>query len=172
MIRKELQAFLVSVNKYLVDFGQVLDFGPVKHPQGQANHLQVLGAGGGGDVAGLSAHIEDDTPLEPWNEEMGALADDGLLDTRQTVEDDSARTASHIVNGFAQQAEAKSGGNDERVDTAEDVWWERHGVSVSVSHVWRLRLSSIVQSLSTVRAGINRPIIKCKSSQLAGWSVQ
>lgn len=88
----------------------------MKHPQGQADHLQVLGPGGGGDIAGLGSHIKDNTPLEPGDQEMCALADDALLDSRQTVENDGARTASHIVYGLAQQADAEGGGDGEHVD--------------------------------------------------------
>lgn len=67
--------------------------------EGQADHLQVLGAGGGGDVAGLGADVEDDAALEPGDEEVGALADDGLLDALQTVEDDGPRAALDVVDG-------------------------------------------------------------------------
>lgn len=44
------------------------------------------------DIARPRANIVDDGPLYPGNEEVSALADDGVLDTRETIEDDSSRT--------------------------------------------------------------------------------
>lgn len=75
----------------------------MQDPQGQADHLQVLGAGGGGDVAGLGADVEDDAALEPGDEEVRALVDDLLLDALQPVEDDGPRAAAHVVDGRLRQ---------------------------------------------------------------------
>jgi hypothetical protein len=58
---------------YLVDLGEVLDVGTVEDTKGQRDHLQVLGSGGGRDVAGLSADIVDDGTLQPRNEEVSSL---------------------------------------------------------------------------------------------------
>lgn len=64
-----------SGGMYLVDLGEILDLGTVEDTQGQRDHLEILGAGGGGDVAGLGADIVDDGALEPRDEEVGSLVD-------------------------------------------------------------------------------------------------
>ncbi len=61
--------------------------------QRQADHLHVLGAGGGGNVSGLGAHVKDNGALQPGDEKVRALVDDVLLDTRHPVKDDGARAA-------------------------------------------------------------------------------
>lgn len=99
------------VHTHLVDFRQGLDLGPVQDTQRQADHLQVLAAGGGGDVARLGAHIVVDGALQPRHQEVGALADNVLLHTRQTVEDDGPRPAADIVDGVLQHADADGGGH-------------------------------------------------------------
>lgn len=66
---------------HLVDLGQSLDVWPVQNSQRQADHLQILAARRGGDVARLGAHVEDDAALQPGDQEVRALVDDVLLDT-------------------------------------------------------------------------------------------
>jgi hypothetical protein len=106
---------------YLVDGGQLGDLGPVQNSEGQANHLQVLAAGGCGDVSRLGAHIVDDRLLEPGNEEVGALIDDALANTAQTVEDDGAVAALDIVDGSLGETEAGGERDGEAVDGVESV---------------------------------------------------
>ena len=53
----------------------------MQHPQRQADHLQILAAGRGGDVPGFGADVVDDGLLQPGDEEMCAFVDDGLLDS-------------------------------------------------------------------------------------------
>ena len=79
----------------------------MEHPQRQADHLQVLGPRRGGDVPRLGAHVEDDGPLQPGDEEVGALVDDLLLDSGQTVEDDGPRAALDVVDAGRQEADAQ-----------------------------------------------------------------
>lgn len=106
---------------YLVDGGQLGDLGPVQNSEGQANHLQVLAAGGCGDVPRLGAHIVDDRLLEPGNEEVGALVDDALANTAQAVEDDGTVAALDIVDGSLGETEAGGERNGEAVDGVESV---------------------------------------------------
>jgi hypothetical protein len=106
---------------YLVDGGQLGDLGPVQDSEGQANHLQVLAAGGCGDVPGLGAHIVDDRLLQPGNEEVGALVDDALANTAQTVEDDGAVAALDIVERGLGETNAGGQRDGEAVDGVEDV---------------------------------------------------
>lgn len=116
---------------YLVDGGKLGDLWPVKDSEGQANHLQVLAAGGCGNVSRLGAHIVDDRLLEPWNEEVGALVDDAFANTAQTVEDDRAVAALDIVEGSLGKTDAGGKRDGEAVDGVESVGGH-YGVSVVV----------------------------------------
>lgn len=98
---------------YLIDLGQSLHLRPMQDPQRQAHHLQVLASGGGGDVPGLRPHVEDDAALQPGNEEVCALVDDGLLDALYPVEDDGPRAAPDVVYARLQQTGADEDGNCE-----------------------------------------------------------
>jgi hypothetical protein len=62
-----------------VDLGQGVDAGAGQDTAGDVDHLQVLCAGEGGDVAGLCADIVGDGRLEPGNVEVGAFVVDLLL---------------------------------------------------------------------------------------------
>ena len=46
-----------------------------------------------------SPDVEEDGPLHPGDHEVGALADDGLLDALEAVEDDGAVAAVHVEQG-------------------------------------------------------------------------
>lgn len=106
---------------YLVDGGKLGDLRPVQNSEGQANHLQVLAAGGCGDVSRLGAHIVDNRLLEPGNEEVCAFVDDALANTAQTVEDDGAVAALDIVDRSLGETEAGGERNGEAVDGVESV---------------------------------------------------
>lgn len=93
----------------------------MQNSEGQANHLQVLAAGGCGDVSRLGAHIVDDRLLEPGNEEVGAFVDNALANTAETVEDDSAVAALDIVDRSLGETEAGGERNGEAVDGVESV---------------------------------------------------
>ena len=93
----------------------------MQNSEGQANHLQVLAAGGCRDVPRLGAHIIDDRLLEPWNEEVGAFVDNALANTAETVEDDSAVAALDIVDRSLGETEAGGERNGEAVDGVESV---------------------------------------------------
>ena len=90
----------------LVNLGQRLDIRTMQDPQREADHLQVLGSGRGSDVPRLGADIEDDGPLQPGDEEVSALVDDLLLDSRQAVEDDGAAATLDIVDARLEGGEA------------------------------------------------------------------
>ena len=53
-----------------VDLGQRRDIRPREHTAGDVNHLEILGAGQGGDVSRLRAHIVDNGRLEPREDQM------------------------------------------------------------------------------------------------------
>lgn len=67
--------------------------------ESQADHLQILASGSRGDVSGLGPHIVDDALLQPGNQEMCSFIHNLLLDTGQSIEDDSPSSPLHIVNG-------------------------------------------------------------------------
>ena len=63
-----------------IDLGQRIHPRPRQHTAGDVDHLQVLGAGEGGDVAGFGAHVVGDGRLEPGDAEVGALGVDVFAD--------------------------------------------------------------------------------------------
>lgn len=69
----------------------------MQNSQRQTDHLQILASRRGGDVTRLRSYIIDDASLEPGNQEMCAFVYDGLPDTRESIEDDGARTALNVV---------------------------------------------------------------------------
>lgn len=90
----------------------------MQHPQCQGNHLQVLGAGGGADVPGSCADIEDNSALQPGDQEMCALVDDLLPHSGQAVEDDGACATLDIVDGRLCDREGDGAGDDPAEDRA------------------------------------------------------
>jgi hypothetical protein len=119
----------------------------VQHSEGQANHLQVLAAGGCGDVPRLGAHIVDDRLLEPGNEEVGSLVYNTLANTAQTVEDDGAVAALDIVERSLGETEAGGERDGEAVDGVQCV--SHDGVSVVImSYGIRRRASCITVNLA------------------------
>lgn len=112
---RALLAVPVADIAYLVDLGKSLNVRSVQDTQGQANHLQVLTTRCRGDASGLCPHVEDDGPLQPRDQEVRALVDDALFDTRHPVEDDGARTALDVEDGLAGKY-------------STDGCWHRHAV--------------------------------------------
>jgi len=93
----------------------------VQDSQGQADHLQILTSGGGGNIAWLGAHIVDNSSLQPRNQKMCSLVDNLLLHTRHSVEDDSSSSALHIIEGGVGDDNSRSHGNSQAVDVVETV---------------------------------------------------
>jgi hypothetical protein len=89
----------VKDSTYLVDLRQVRHIRAMQHSQCQANHLQILGSRCRGNIPWFCAHVINDTPLQPGEEEMRSLADDFFLDSGQTVEYNGACAALDIVHG-------------------------------------------------------------------------
>lgn len=63
---------------------------------------------------------------------MRALADDAFFDSGQPVENDGARTASHIVYRLLEQAGTKGGGQGEQINAAEETRRRRHDVRIEL----------------------------------------
>lgn len=114
----------------------------MENPQCQANHLHVLGSGGGADVSGPGPDIVDDALLQPWDQEVGAFVHDLVLDTGHTVEDDGAGAAFDIVYGGVGEREADGGRHSPLVDGSEGV-----GGHVGIMHC-DLACSCVVDKLS------------------------
>lgn len=102
----------------------------MQHSQRQADHLQVLASGGGANVPGSCAHIVDDALLQPRDEEVCALVHDLLLDTRQTVKDDGAGAALHVVDRGVGEGKSDGGWDGPLVNGLECSLG--HGCDVSV----------------------------------------
>ena len=93
----------------------------MQNSEGQANHLQILAAGGGGDVSRLGADIVDDGLLQPGNEEMCAFIHDRLLNTAETIEDDRPGTTFDVVDGRLAEGEADENWHCPLGDGVEDI---------------------------------------------------
>lgn len=87
-----------GVVAYLVNLGQLRHVRTMQHAKRQADHLQILTSGGGGDIARLCPHIVDDRSLQPGDQKVCAFVDNRLLHTRDPVKDDGASTTPDIVD--------------------------------------------------------------------------
>ena len=101
---------------YLVNDRQPGHIRTVQHSQRQADHLQILTPRRGGDVTRLGAHIVDNGPLQPGDQEMRALVHDLLLHTGDPVEDDGTGTTSDIVDGGLDGGSTQEDGDTEPED--------------------------------------------------------
>lgn len=111
---------------YLVDLGQSLDIWSVQHSQCQAHHLQILATSRRGNIPGLGPHIEDDALLQPRHQEVRALIDDILLDTRHSIENHSSGSAFDIEYGLAGEEDACRRWNRQAVHEIESPRSARH----------------------------------------------
>lgn len=90
---------IYTFETYLVNLWQSLNLGSMQNPEGQTDHLQIFASSGSADVPGLRPDIINDCFLQPRDQEMCALIDNLLLNTRESIEYDCPCTASHIVHG-------------------------------------------------------------------------
>lgn len=75
----------VRCGAYLVNLGKQLNFRTVKDTESQRHHLEILGAGSGGDIARFGANVIDDGLLEPWDEEVCAFIDDLVAESTVSI---------------------------------------------------------------------------------------
>ena len=88
-------ALIVVGAEGAVDLREGVDARPRQHTAGDVDHLQVLGARQGGDVAGLGPHVVHDGCFEPGESQMRAFgvdvwayaADAGVFDCSATTVD-------------------------------------------------------------------------------------
>ncbi|KAL6960325.1 hypothetical protein U1Q18_041825 [Sarracenia purpurea var. burkii] len=66
--------------------------------EGQADHLEVLGAGDGDKSVGTGPDIEDEGPLEPGDEEISSLTYSLIDDATGTIKYDGALVAVDCVH--------------------------------------------------------------------------
>ncbi len=62
-------------------------------------------------LRGPRPHVEVDAALQPRYEEVRALIDHRLLDSRHPVEDDGPRAAADVVDGRREQRRPDAGGD-------------------------------------------------------------
>ena len=67
-------ALVVVGTERAVDLWQGVDARPREHTAGDVDHLQVLGAGEGGHISRLRAHVVGDGRLEPGDAQVRAFA--------------------------------------------------------------------------------------------------
>ena len=72
---------------------------PEKDPKCDVDILQILGAGHTGHVLWPCPDVKNERFLNPGDHEVGALADDGLRNSWNSVEDDSTVTSFNVVQG-------------------------------------------------------------------------
>lgn len=111
----------VEVTANLVYLRQLSDVWAMQNSERQAHHLQIFGSSSRAYVARLGAHIVHDGALQPGNEKVCSLTDYLVADTAQTVEDDRASTALHIVQGGVGEGESDGGRDGVAVDLIESV---------------------------------------------------
>lgn len=80
------QNSLVEVStECAVDLRQGVDAGSRQNTAGDVDHLQILGAGQGSNVARLGADIVDDRSLEPRDTDMGTCGSPEMSDIAHFV---------------------------------------------------------------------------------------
>ena len=97
------QNLLVKVlAQLLVDLGQVIGVRPAEDSEGDVHHLEILGAGGGGDLARPGSDIVDNRVLEPGQFKMQTLRQSVVLNASDPVEHDGPVTSVHREHGVLQ----------------------------------------------------------------------
>jgi hypothetical protein len=81
------------------DIREALNVGAREDAEREADHLEVLGAGGGGEVVRAGADVEEGGALQEWDPEVGALPDRVREHPAEAVEDDGALAAVDGVEG-------------------------------------------------------------------------
>ncbi|CAL9128039.1 unnamed protein product, partial [Musa acuminata var. zebrina] len=88
------------------DGGEAGDVGAGEEAEGEVDHLQVLGAGVGGEGVGTSADVEDEGFLQPGDEKVSALAHRLREHAAEAVEEHRPLAAVHRIEGRIQQRRA------------------------------------------------------------------
>mmetsp|Transcript_5678 Transcript_5678/g.9604 ORF Transcript_5678/g.9604 Transcript_5678/m.9604 type:complete len:330 (+) Transcript_5678:233-1222(+) len=106
-------ALVVVHAEVLVDPHQITGLGLVQHTDADGDHLQILAARQGLEVARPGADVVNVRPLEPRDVEVQSLAVDLALHAGDAVEHHGAVTALDGVHGIV-RAVAQRGGTDQR----------------------------------------------------------
>lgn len=85
-------ALIVINSQNGVDLGQLVGLGSEENTQCDVDVLQILAASNDWNVSGLRTNVEENGPLDPRNDEMGAFADNQFLDALEPIEDDRSVT--------------------------------------------------------------------------------
>merc|ERR1712142_693042 len=94
--KNRLKNFVIHA-QIRVDLRERSTYWPEQHAQSDVDILQVLGPRDGRDVAWPRAAVEDDRRLNDGNDEMRSFAGDVVLDAGESIEDNGAVTAVHVV---------------------------------------------------------------------------
>lgn len=68
-------SLVVVLAQGAVNGGEGINAGTGKDTAGDVDHLEIFGAGQGGDVAGFGADVVGDGGFEPGDDEMGSWKD-------------------------------------------------------------------------------------------------
>lgn len=88
---------IVILAKNGVYLWQLFGYRTIQDTQCDVDILQILATGYHRHIAGLRPNVKDDGTLHPGNEEVCALADNGLLDAREAIEDYSSVSTFNII---------------------------------------------------------------------------
>jgi len=90
-------SFIVVRAECPIYLRQRIDSRSREHTAGDVDHLQILCAGEGGDVAWFRTDVVGDGGFEPWEAQMGAFVEDLLANTSNAGVLDCAMTSVHCL---------------------------------------------------------------------------
>ncbi|KAA8530134.1 hypothetical protein F0562_004843 [Nyssa sinensis] len=80
------------------------NLGTREDTEGEIHHLEVLGAGDGGEGVGPRSDVENEGFLEPWDKEVSPLTDSFVDHSTESIKENGALTAVHSVEGGVEHA--------------------------------------------------------------------
>ena len=93
----------------------------MKHPQSQADHLQILASRCGRDVPWFSSDIVDDTLLQPRYQEVCAFVNYSVFDTRETIENNCSRATLDVVERCLDEGGTDGEGDGVSIDGSQSI---------------------------------------------------
>ena len=118
--------FIKILTQLLVQGRQVAAVWSGENSERDVHHLQVLGAGGAGDLPGAGPDVVDYRVLEPGNPEVKSFGQGVVLDPTEPVEHDCPVTTINSVHGILQADVGAHSYGDQFSSKAEALWCFSH----------------------------------------------
>ena len=118
--------FIKILTQLLVQGRQVAAVWSGENSERDVHHLQVLGAGGAGDLPGAGPDVVDYGVLEPGNPEVKSFGQGVVLDPTEPVEHDCPVTTINSVHGILQADVGTHSCGDQFSSKAEALWCFSH----------------------------------------------